>query len=210
VRANPIRGRERITGQVESDRRSDVNLRKLGGIGAVMVAVFTAGLWAAVGSAGWLSAEANAIGVRATLAAAKEIPKPAGVGRNATGRFTGGLTRRAKAGTLAWRLTFSGLTGRATAAHIHLARPGVAGPVAVPLCGPCRSGARGTARLNERTVTALLGGRAYVNVHTARNPAGEIRGQIQKGGTALPSPTNPTTTSPPTTEPPPYPTDPYP
>jgi hypothetical protein len=77
-------------------------------------------------------------------------------------------------------LTFRGLTGPASAAHVHLGRPGKAGPVAVPLCGPCRSGARGTTRIAGGAITALLRGGAYVNVHTARNPAGEIRGQLKK------------------------------
>jgi CHRD domain len=182
-----------------------MNLRKVG-IGAMTAAVFVAGLWAGIGSAGWAGSEA-AVGLRASLGVAAEVPKPQGVGK-ATGTFTGGLTKSGKAGSLSWRITFKGLTGGASAAHIHLARPGKAGPVAVPLCGPCRSGVRGTARLNAKTTTALLGGAAYVNVHTAKNPAGEIRGQVRKGGTALPSPTTSTgttTTGTTTTEPPPYP-----
>jgi hypothetical protein len=182
-----------------------MNLRKVG-IGAVTAAVFVAGLWVGIGSAGWAGTE-QAIGVRATLGAGAEVPKPSGVTRRATGTFTGGLTRRGRAGSLSWRLTFKGLTGSASAAHIHLARVGRAGPVAVPLCGPCRSGARGNARLNAKTTTALLGGGAYVNVHTSRNPAGEIRGQVRKGGTPLPSPTTTTgtTTSTTTTTDPGYP-----
>jgi hypothetical protein len=77
-----------------------------------------------------------------------------------------------------WRLTFSRLTGRAVAAHIHLGRPGVAGRVAVPLCGPCRTGATGRATVTGAVLAALETGRPYVNVHTTRNPAGEIRAQI--------------------------------
>jgi hypothetical protein len=185
-----------------------VNLRKLG-IGTVVAAVFAAGLTAGLGSAGWLGAEQKAQGLKAALGAAAEVPKPAAVRRGAGGTFTGSLTRRTSGGTLAWRLTFRNLTGRAVAAHVHLARPGVAGPVAVPLCGPCRTGARGTARVNARTVTALLNGRAYVNVHTGRNPAGEIRGQVRKGANVIPAPTGTTSTSTGTTEPPPT-YDPYP
>jgi hypothetical protein len=186
-----------------------MNLRKLG-IGAATAAVFAAGLWSGVGTAGWLGADAQTVGLTAGLGAAKEVPKPTGVGGGARGSFSAGLTRKGSGGTLSWRLTFRGLTGRASAAHIHLAKPGVAGPVAVPLCGPCRSGARGTATVKARTVTALLGGGAYVNVHTAKNPAGEIRGQIRKGGNALPPPTGTTTTTTTTTttEPPPYPNGP--
>jgi hypothetical protein len=195
-----------MTEQVESKREAWMKLRKLG-IGAVTAAVFVAGLWAGVGSAGWLG-ESQAIGLTAKLGAAAEVPKPKGVGTGATGSFTAGLTRRGTGGTLAWKVTFRGLTGAASAAHIHLAKVGKAGPVAVPLCGPCRSGARGSARLNARAVTALLGGGAYVNVHTARNPAGEIRGQVKRGGRPVPPPgtTTTTTTGTTTTEPPyPYP-----
>jgi hypothetical protein len=181
-------------------------LRKLG-IGAATTAVFVAGLWAGIGSAGW-GAESQAVGLTAALGAAKEIPKPTGVRANAGGTFSAGLTRQGSRGTLAWRLTFRNLTGAAGAAHIHLARPGVAGPVAVPLCGPCRSGVKGTSRINARTVTALLGGGAYVNVHTAKNAAGEIRGQIRKGGKPVQPPGDGTTTGTTTTtytEPAPYP-----
>ncbi len=46
------------------------------------------------------------------------------------------------------------------------------------LCGPCRSGARGTANVSVATLAALEAGRTYVNVHTKRNPTGEIRGQL--------------------------------
>jgi hypothetical protein len=184
-----------------------MQLRKLG-VGVVTAAVFTAGLWAGIGSAGW-GADAQAIGLTSALGTAKEVPKPTGVSAGARGTFSAGLTRKSTGGTLAWKLTFRGLTGRANAAHIHLAKPGVAGPVAVALCGPCRSGVRGTANLKARTVTRLLAGGAYVNVHTAKNPAGEIRGQVRKGGTPVQPPggggttTGTTTTT--YTEPPPYP-----
>jgi CHRD domain len=184
-----------------------MNLRRLG-LGAVTVALFATGLWAGVGSAGWLSTDAQAIGLKAALGAAQEVPKPKGVSANAGGSLAAGLTRKGTGGTLTWRVTFRGLTGKATAAHIHLAKLGKPGPVAVPLCGPCRSGARGSAKVNARTVVALLGGGAYVNVHTAKNPAGEIRGQIRKGGSAPAPPTTTTTTT--TTTEPPYPGDPYP
>jgi len=183
-----------------------MNLRSLR-IGAATAALFAAGFWSGVGSAGWLSTDAKAVALTATLGTAKEVPKPQGVNATAGGSFAAGLVRRGTGGTLSWRLTFRGLTGKAVAAHVHLAKAGKAGPVAVPLCGPCRSGARGTAKLNGRTVTALLGGGAYVNVHTAKNAAGEIRGQIRQGGkvVAPPTTTTPTTTTPTYTDPPPYP-----
>jgi hypothetical protein len=137
---------------------------------------------------------AATLGVTARLDAAQEVPKPR-AGAAARGSFAGSLVRSSTGGTLSWRLSFEGLSGRATASHIHLGRRGKAGAVAVPLCGPCRSGARGTATLNGKTVTALLAGGAYVNVHTARNAAGEIRGQIARSAAPAPTPPPPTTTS---------------
>lgn len=115
--------------------------------------------------------------VRPTLNARQEVPKPKGAGR-ATGRFTATAVKTGSSAVLTWRLTYSRLTGRAVAAHIHLGRPGVAGPVAISLCGPCRTGATGRTTVTGPALAALESGRAYVNVHTPRNAAGEIRGQI--------------------------------
>jgi Cu/Zn superoxide dismutase len=122
--------------------------------------------------------EANKIQVEATLNAAQERPRPGGNVRNARGTFTGTITRRGSGGNLVWRLNTRGLTGAAAAAHIHVAPRGRPGPVAVPLCGPCSNTARGRASVDAALVRALTAGRAYVNVHTARNAAGEIRGQL--------------------------------
>lgn len=116
--------------------------------------------------------------VRTVLNTLQEVPKPKRTLRGATGRFTVTAVKSGTSAVLTWRLTFSKLTGRAVAAHIHTGRRGVAGPVAVALCGPCRTGATGRATVNAATLAALESGRAYVNVHTARNAAGEIRGQI--------------------------------
>jgi CHRD domain len=168
-------------------------MRRVGWSVLAMV-VLAAGLWAGMGSAGRESA-AQEVGLKATLDARQEVPRPDGAGSNARGSFLGTLVRKGAAGTVAWRLTFRGLSGRATAAHVHLAGRGRPGPVALPLCGPCRSGVRGSAKANAKTVRALLAGGAYVNVHTARNPAGEIRGQIRKGSTVLPPPTTTETTT---------------
>ena len=114
----------------------------------------------------------------AALNSRQEVPKPKGAVSRAAGSFTLTATKVDSGTTIAWRLTFRRLTGRAVAAHIHIGRRGAAGPVAIPLCGPCRSGVRGTATPNAATLAALEAGRAYVNVHTKGNAAGEIRGQL--------------------------------
>jgi CHRD domain len=117
---------------------------------------------------------------RAALTTRAEVPKPEGVRAGAGGTFVVPLTNDQGTYSIAWTLTFRNLTGRATAAHIHRGKPGKAGPVVVSLCGPCRSGRKGKAKVSKAVAAAIEAGRAYVNVHTARNPAGEIRGQIRK------------------------------
>jgi hypothetical protein len=116
--------------------------------------------------------------VKSTLRAAQERPKPKGKLAKAKGTFTATITRTGTSGVITWRLTFAKLSGRAIAAHIHSGARGKAGPVIVPLCAPCRSGARGRATVSESVLNALESGGTYVNVHTKQNAAGEIRGQL--------------------------------
>jgi hypothetical protein len=54
---------------------------------------------------------------------------------------------------------------------------------------------------------AMRKGTAYINVHTPKNPAGEIRGQAKLTKTSIGQPQPPP--PPPTEPPPPPPTDPY-
>ena len=121
---------------------------------------------------------ARTASVRTGLNARQEAPRPKGKVSRARGTFIAVVTKEGTTGSVAWRLTFSRLTGRALAAHIHRGRRGRPGPVMVALCAPCRSGASGSADVSAAVLSALEAGRAYVNVHTRRNPAGEIRGQI--------------------------------
>jgi hypothetical protein len=116
--------------------------------------------------------------VKTTLRAAQERPRPQGKLAKAKGTFTATITRTGTSGVITWRLTFAKLSGRAIAAHIHSGARGKAGPVSVPLCAPCRNGASGRATVSESVLNALESGRTYVNVHTKKNPAGEIRGQL--------------------------------
>ena len=154
-------------------------------VSLIAVGLFVAGL-------GLAASGTTPTKLSAKLVARAETPRPKGASR-AAGLFTATLT----GSSLSWRLTFSRLTGKALAAHIHLGRPGAAGPVAVPLCGPCVSGVHGTKKLAAKVRLALLSGGTYVNVHTARNPGGEIRGQVAGGARPVSSATTesqPTTT----------------
>jgi hypothetical protein len=110
----------------------------------------------------------------AKLNIAQEVPAETGAPKNAGGTFSASLN----GSKLTWKLTFHNLTGPATAAHIHMAAKGKSGPVVVALCANCKSGVHGTATVSASVIKALNGGKAYVNVHTAKNPNGEIRGQV--------------------------------
>ncbi len=110
----------------------------------------------------------------AALNIGQEVPHPKGTQAGASGRFTATLTGT----TLKWTLTFAHLSGPAAAAHIHSGPRGKSGPVIVPLCGPCTSPVNGTATVSQAQIADLVAGKDYVNVHTAKNPNGEIRGQV--------------------------------
>lgn len=116
----------------------------------------------------------------ATLTVGREVPRPKKT-RGGTGLFSGTLTTTGSGATVVWRLTLARLSGIAVAAHIHRGLPGKAGPILVTLCSPCRTGARGTVTVTGQPArNAILSGGAYVNVHTKKNVAGEIRGQIRR------------------------------
>jgi len=115
----------------------------------------------------------------ANLNGSQEVPPPTSL----TGIGTGALVLNTSNNTItSCSVTFSNLTGPAIAAHIHLAPPGIAGPIIIPLT----LGAGGTSpatctagtALTADQVTALLQGNLYFNVHTSANMAGEDRGQI--------------------------------
>ena len=113
----------------------------------------------------------------AALSSGQEVPKQVVRDAAAHGLFKGTLRGHA----LKWKLTFAKLTGSAMQAHIHKAARGVAGPVVVSLCAPCKNGQTGTATITAALLKAFSRHLLYVNVHTAKNPQGEIRGQLARG-----------------------------
>ena len=118
-------------------------------------------------------AASNSASFGATLSSAAEVPANASPG-------TGSLDATFDKGSnvLRWKLTYSGLTGPATMAHFHgPAMPGANAGVAVPFPS-AMSPAEGMATLTPAQLADLMAGKWYVNVHTAANPGGEIRGQL--------------------------------
>jgi mono/diheme cytochrome c family protein len=132
----------------------------------------------------------------AKLTAAAEVPKQAVANAAASGSFSGTLS----GSQLTFTLTFAHLTGPPTMAHIHLGAAGVSGPILVWLCGlgspysgvvaahPCVSPVTGVVTVSAALRSAFAKQKLYVNIHTAKNPNGEIRGQLTAGGTATPPP----------------------
>jgi hypothetical protein len=77
-----------------------------------------------------------------------------------------------------------GLSGAITAAHLHEGVAGTSGGVLVDLTGDINgntiSGTISGAGLTQVLITELLESGVYINVHTAANPNGELRGQINR------------------------------
>jgi hypothetical protein len=142
----------------------------------LLAALAALAVGAAVTGANVAAAPSATMKVSAALTAKAEVPIQVVKNTKGSGSFTGTLT----GSKLVWKLTFTHLSGAATAAHIHLGKTGKAGNVVVPLCAgaKCTSGVHGSATLTAAVLKALTTGGTYVNVHTAKNPNGEIRGQI--------------------------------
>ncbi len=78
-------------------------------------------------------------------------------------------------------LSWKGLSGPATMGHIHSGAVGVAGPVICnlsPSAVAAGSVDDAACTFNAAQVALIKGGDSYFNIHTAANPSGEIRGQI--------------------------------
>src|SRR5437773_9989890 len=108
------------------------------------------------------------------------------------------------ANSIPFSLPFSGLSTPLAVAHLHFAPTKVAGGVMIFLCGggnqpvcPAATSGTITGTISEANVTgpvaqginpgdltsaleAVRDGNAYANIHTAKFPAGEIRGQVER------------------------------
>jgi hypothetical protein len=112
----------------------------------------------------------------AKLTAASEVPPVSSPG---TGDAQVTFDKASK--QLRWNVTYAGLSGPATAAHFHgPAGTGANAPVVLNIApsGPPTSPITGTALLTDAQAEQLLAGQWYLNVHTAANRGGEIRGQV--------------------------------
>jgi hypothetical protein len=149
-----------------------------------------------------LVAGAHAETRQAFLNGFQEVPAVSTAG---TGTFRADIA--ADESSIVFELTYEGVQGNVTRAHIHIAQPDVAGAIVIPLCGeagtPVCPGSPGllTGTLTSANVIAsstvnnvnslIAAGEleevirmirhrsAYVNVHSDVSPGGEIRGNIR-------------------------------
>lgn len=135
------------------------------------------------GEAGMLRVADMAVGgvipLGVALSGAFERPTPVVTAGAGSG------TLQLEGNTLTFSIQYTGLSGPATAAHIHgPATAEVAAGVMIDLA-PFNGGAFGTSGtlagsvvLTPEQKALILSGKTYVNVHTAANAPGEIRGQV--------------------------------
>ncbi len=130
----------------------------------------------ALGAAVTFAGPAFAEKMKATLDGKSEVPPNA-----STGTGTADINYDPATKKLTWKLTYSGLSGPATAAHFHgPAEAGKNAGVAVAIPNAGTSPTEGSATLTDAQAADLTAGKYYINVHTAANPGGEIRGMVTK------------------------------
>jgi hypothetical protein len=134
---------------------------------------------------------ATALHFTANLEGGQE-PNPVTTPGGGTGAFVLSPDRS----QLDYYITYRELSGTLTAGgHFHVGARGVNGPVALGIAtsgDPASNAIKGSWKATDGTaltaalVDSLIAGRFYVNFHTAANPGGEIRGQLDlQGGTGF-------------------------
>ncbi len=120
------------------------------------------------------AANADSVAYRASLKGSQEVPP-----NTTSGTGTADVSFDTATKTLTWKVTYSGLTGPATMAHIHgPAAPGQNAPVVIAFKNP-NSPIEGSQVITDAQAADLAAGKLYINVHTAENKGGEIRGQLE-------------------------------
>jgi len=141
----------------------------------------------------------DVISLRAPMSGFQEVTPKLTEGK---GLFTATIS----GSSMNFELTYSGLTGNPAVAHLHFGQKGVSGAVFLFLCGggnqpACPAATSGTIKGTASAanvvaqspdqgiaagdfaaaVRAIRSGETYANMHTAKFPAGEIRGQVRVG-----------------------------
>jgi CHRD domain len=137
------------------------------------------------------SAQAQTFTLTAQLTGGNETPAAINTGAFGTATVTVNMNAR----TVTYRVEVFNLPSGVTASHIHVGAAGTGGPVVVNFAPPVPASNdfefSGTVKDSEFLLRpdqgirspddmfqAIIGGNAYVNVHSSVNPGGEIRGQL--------------------------------
>ncbi len=168
-------GRIRLKAAVRSavDHREEHRMKRTALLILVLAAFAAPGIALAAGH-----------GFSAELTTEAEVPAP--TGSEGSGSATATINEN---GSIDYEVSFEDLTGPPVAAHIHFGAVGVAGPVILPLAhgdspfsGTLTEAeftpAEGGPQTYDEALDAIRDGMTYVNVHTEKNGAGEIRGQL--------------------------------
>ena len=120
------------------------------------------------------ASHADMLNLGATLSGAAEVPPNTSAGM---GQLQAEFDKATK--TLRYTLRYSGLSGPVKAGHFHgPAEAGKNAGVALGINNAGDSPVQGSAVLTADQAADLLAGKWYVNLHTAANPGGELRGQV--------------------------------
>lgn len=140
-----------------------------------LVPLTLAALVLSLGGLGTQPASAATHNLVATINRAQAATTCPGAG---PGTGSGTMTYNDVTNELSWNITFSGMSGPATAAHFHgPAGPGVDAGIQVTI-GDLTSPSIGMATITEAQEADLLAGLYYINYHTVMCGGGEIRGQV--------------------------------
>ena len=116
----------------------------------------------------------NTTALSAKLSGANEVPANTSAG---SGMLDASFDKQTN--VLTWTVTYAGLTGPVKAGHFHgPAAAGANAGVALGFTGSVDSPIKGSATLTAAQVADVMAGKWYVNLHTAANPGGEVRGQV--------------------------------
>jgi hypothetical protein len=135
------------------------------------------------------------ITLTATLGGAGEVPAV-----NSAASATASFTLSADQQTVSYAIQVMNLSGPVTAIRIREGAPGVAGGIDLyDLNLPVNGVSTGAFTPRSQDIALLVGGNTYLEIATAQNPAGEIRGQLAVSNGTTSQPGNPVPTVPVTT-----------
>ena len=141
--------------------------------GAFLRATLIAGLATASLAGCGMMSKSNTASFSGAMNAASEVPPNMTRG---SGMAEAWLNKDTN--VLKYKITYTGLSGPTTGAHFHgPAAAGANAGVVLPFANPA-SPIEGQATLTPAQAADLMSGKWYANIHTAANPAGEIRGQM--------------------------------